>query len=92
MENLKFLSEIGKLKDVTRTGWERVKVTNPESVADHSFRLALMAMIYAKNIGLDENKCIKLALVHDIHEIYTKDIPTRPIEKQSMKNEKKRKN
>ena len=91
MENLEFLEEIGKLKDVKRTGWEIHKVKEPESVSDHSFRLALMAMIYSEEAGFDENKLIKMALLHDIHEIYTDDIPTRPPEKMTISFEERKK-
>lgn len=91
MESLNFLSEVGKLKDVPRTGWIIYGVTNPESVSDHSFRMALMAMAYARTLNLDENKCIKMSLLHDIHEIYCGDIATRADESnQSMTNEEKR--
>lgn len=77
MELLDFISEIGKLKDIERTGWNIYKVKNPESVSDHVFRVAVMAMLYGKKAGLDVEKCIKMALLHDIGEVHTKDIATR---------------
>jgi len=86
MKYLNFLSEIGKLKDVERTGWKIYKVRNPESVADHSFRIAIMAMLYSKKLGLDENKCVKMSLVHDLEEVYTGDIATRADEKTQTVN------
>jgi len=92
MKYLNFLSEIGKLKDVDRTGWKIYKVRDPESVADHSFRIAIMAMLYSKNLGLDEDKCVKMSLVHDLEEVYTGDIATRADEKnQAVNNTKKEK-
>lgn len=48
---------------------------NSESVAEHSFRTALMVMFLApKEICCE--KAVKMALIHDINEVYTKDIPT----------------
>jgi putative hydrolase of HD superfamily len=92
MKYLSFLSEIGKLKDIERTGWKIYKVKNPESVADHSHRTAIMAMLYSKSLGLDEDKCVKMAIVHDLEEVYTGDIATRADEKnQTVNNVKKEK-
>ena len=73
MELLEFISEIGKLKDLERTGWNINLVKNPESVADHSFRLAVLTMLYAEKLELDVEKCIKMALVHDMEEVYIGD-------------------
>lgn len=81
MKYLEFLSEVGKLKDVPRSGWVLYKVRDPESVSDHSFRVALMAMLYAPELKLNSDKCVKMALVHDLEEVHTKDIATRADEK-----------
>ena len=90
MRLLNFVSEIGKLKDITRTGWELYSVNNPESVADHSFRLAVLSMLYAEKLKLDTEKCIKLALIHDMCEVYTKDIATRAKESDQTVNNKEK--
>lgn len=65
---LNFFHIAGKLKDIERSGWKLHKVKNPESVADHSWRTALMTLVLAKRLGLDENKAVKLALLHDLAE------------------------
>ena len=65
---LEFLQKAGKLKDIERSGWKRNKVERPESVADHSWRTAMMAFILAKRLGLDESKAMKMAIVHDLGE------------------------
>ena len=50
-------------------------VTNPESIADHMYRMSLMAMIASfSNTLLDTNRCIKLALIHDLAEAKVGDI------------------
>lgn len=47
-----------------------------ESVAEHSWRLTLMAMLAAREVpGLDEAKLMKLCLLHDLGEAVTGDIP-----------------
>lgn len=71
---LKFILELGKLKSIKRQGWLNAGIEAPESVADHSYRCAMLALIFAKEVPLDELKVIKMALVHDICEIYSGDI------------------
>jgi putative hydrolase of HD superfamily len=73
-ELAEFFGQVGKLKEIERTGWVRSRVKKPESVADHSFRTALMAMILAERKGLDVEKAIKLALLHDVAESKIGDI------------------
>ena len=73
---IKFFQTIGKLKEVVRTGWTRYPIDNPESVADHSFRTAIMAITLAPYFDVDVNKVIKMALIHDIAESTTGDIVT----------------
>ena len=63
-----------KLKDTTRhcdtSGGRR------ESVADHSWRLALMAYWISDEFPqADMNKVIKMCLIHDLGECFTGDIP-----------------
>ncbi len=44
----RFLYEAGTLKQTRRTGWWMAGVRDPESVAEHSWRTALIATIIAK--------------------------------------------
>lgn len=75
MEDLvNFLHKVGELKDLERTGWKLHEVPNPESVADHSFRTAVMALILAKKLDLNTDKCVKMALIHDLSEVIAGDI------------------
>ena len=53
-----FLSILHNLKATKRTGWIRKGVSGPESIADHMYRMSVMAMI-AGDEGVDRNKCIK---------------------------------
>jgi len=74
---LEFARKISELKKLKRTGWILKRVKAPESVADHSFMLAVLAYVYSKNLGLDADKCVRMALLHDICEVYAGDIPNR---------------
>eukprot|EP00927_Polykrikos_kofoidii_P012651 TRINITY_DN15476_c0_g1_i1.p1 TRINITY_DN15476_c0_g1~~TRINITY_DN15476_c0_g1_i1.p1 ORF type:complete len:237 (-),score=50.95 TRINITY_DN15476_c0_g1_i1:235-945(-) len=73
---LEFLHVVGKLKEVKRTGWVRTGVKDPESVADHMYRMALMSFLLGKQEGVDSSKCIKMALVHDLGESLIGDLVT----------------
>ncbi|XP_020646398.2 5'-deoxynucleotidase HDDC2 [Pogona vitticeps] len=70
---LQFLKLVGQLKRVPRTGWVYRKVANPESVSDHMYRMAIMAMV-TEDETLNKDKCIRLALVHDMAECIVGDI------------------
>jgi len=49
------------LKQTTkRTGWVRKDVKNPESIADHMYRMSLMALVASDVPGVDRNKLIHL--------------------------------
>jgi putative hydrolase of HD superfamily len=69
--------EINHLKQVFRKGWLRkIPPENCESVAEHTFGTALLAWILADKFfpRLDQEKVLKLALIHDLGEIYAGDI------------------
>ena len=72
---LDFMSLAEKLKCATR------HCTNsrgdPESVAEHSWRAALMALAMAPQFpGVDIDRVIRMLLIHDLGEAVTGDIPT----------------
>lgn len=68
------LGHMEQLKHLPRTGWVDREVTQPESVAAHSWRLALLSGIYADLLGLDAAACMRMALIHDLPEAVTGDI------------------
>ena len=76
MKIVDFALIAGKLKSLKRTGWVRNNIPQPESVADHSFRTALLAMVLAPKIGTDTEKAVKMALIHDLGEAKIGDIVT----------------
>lgn len=73
-EIMNFLHLSEKMKTTYRHSW--CTDGSKESVAEHSYRLALMAMLM-KDIypDIDHNRLIKMCLVHDLGESITTDIP-----------------
>jgi putative hydrolase of HD superfamily len=69
----KFLYEMGQLKRVKRSGWWIAGVKDPETVAEHSFRTAVIAYILAQLEGADPEKVVSMALFHDMAETRTND-------------------
>ena len=73
-EYIKFLNVIEKLKCNTRHSW--TSSGRHESVAEHSWRLAVMAMLCADEYpDLNINKVIQMCLIHDLGEALTGDVP-----------------
>ncbi|XP_049445573.1 HD domain-containing protein 2 [Epinephelus fuscoguttatus] len=70
---LQFMKLIGQLKRVPRTGWVYRNVKKPESVSDHMYRMAMMSLTIT-DPTVDKDRCIKLALVHDMAECIVGDI------------------
>src|SRR5690242_10124588 len=58
----------GALKEVRRKGWVDRGVPDAESVADHSYRVALLAWALARARGLDAGRAMLIGLVHDLAE------------------------
>ena len=75
---LQIYFEINHLKQLYRQGWlkRRIPADKTESVAEHAFGVAMLAWLLAGQHSptLNLNKVIKLALMHDIGEIYAGDI------------------
>ncbi|KAK4533435.1 hypothetical protein CCYA_CCYA17G4317 [Cyanidiococcus yangmingshanensis] len=67
---LDFFRLIAQLKGLQRTGWLRSNVSNPESVASHSYSVALLTLLLSDF----DLHAVKLALVHDLAESLTGDI------------------
>lgn len=73
-ELLKYLFEIGELKRVKRSGWWIAKIKDPESVAEHVYRTAVVAFVLAELELLDPRKLCSAAVFHDMVETRLLDL------------------
>ena len=69
-----FLYEAGQLKRVRRSGWWLLNIDNPESVAEHSHRAAIIGYFLAKMENVDVQKVTLMCLFNDIHEARLNDL------------------
>ena len=65
------------LKREPRKGWQKRVEGRVESVADHSFAVALLALYEGERRGYDMEKILKLALIHDLEEAIIGDLTPR---------------
>jgi putative hydrolase of HD superfamily len=70
----KYLYEIGQLKRVKRSGWWMAGITDPESIAEHSMRTAVLGYILASLAGADPMKTATMCLFHDTAEARIGDL------------------
>ena len=68
--------QIVALKLLPRVGWLQRGIANAESVAEHSFGLAALALIFtAADDSVDRERVLAMALVHDVAEALIGDLP-----------------
>ena len=71
---LEFLRSAEALKTVTRSGW--TSAGEPESVAEHTWRLCLMALVLHPAFpDVDLARLLKICIVHDLGEAIGGDVP-----------------
>ena len=68
------LRTAAELKAVRRRGWQEHGIEDGESVADHTFMVCLLAYLLAPHAGVDRNRCVALALLHDLPEAIVGDV------------------
>lgn len=72
--DLEFLYEIGSLRNVPRA-WIQHLATDCASTLEHTLRVVFLALLIARKEGVrNEEKIIKMALVHDLAETRTADL------------------
>lgn len=71
---LNFFIETGKLKRKFRKGWQVHRIKNSESTAEHIFRMTIIAWVLGRKKRLNLERVIKIALVHDLCEVYAPDL------------------
>lgn len=74
---IKLLLALHPFDRVPRAGYLLRGVAEPESVASHSYSLALLVLLVADAFEpeLDALKAVRMALIHDVPESQTMDIP-----------------
>jgi putative hydrolase of HD superfamily len=71
---LAFLRGAERLKTVTRSGW--TSAGEPESVAEHTWRLCLLALVLGPRFpGVNMERLLRICVVHDLGEAIGGDIP-----------------
>src|SRR5580704_3972714 len=71
-----FLFEMGHLKQLRRSGWMLLGIPQPETVADHSFRVGMVGIALAAMENADVGRTAALCLMHDAHETRIGDVPS----------------
>jgi 5'-deoxynucleotidase YfbR-like HD superfamily hydrolase len=76
----------GKLKTLKRTGWVNNKVFEPESVADHMYRMSMLSFLII-DPKINKDKLMKVCMIHDLAESIVGDIT--PYDGVSVEDKKK---
>jgi putative hydrolase of HD superfamily len=71
---INFIAEAGMLKRVSRSGWSVLGIKDAETVAEHSFRCAVIGYIIARLEKADPYKVLLMTLFNDIHEARITDL------------------
>jgi putative hydrolase of HD superfamily len=71
---LQLISEAGTLKRVRRSGWWVLGIKDAETVAEHSFRCAIIGYILARMENVEPSKVLLMTLFNDIHEARINDL------------------
>ncbi|MBC7090527.1 MAG: HD family hydrolase [Nitrososphaeria archaeon] len=81
------------LKNIPRTGWLQngIPFYEAESIAEHSFEVAVITLVLLNNIKMkvDAEKVLTMALIHDLSESVIGDMPKALTEKigENLKHE-----
>ncbi|KAF8330500.1 HD domain-containing protein [Amanita rubescens] len=73
VDRLAFFHILERLKTQKRTGWINQNIPGPESISDHMYRMAVLAMC-TTDTSLDVSRCVMMAIVHDLAEAQVGDI------------------
>ena len=66
---LDFFKTAVNLKNISRQGWvDKLSLKHPESVADHSYSMAIMGMVISDLENYNSEKILKMILLHDLAE------------------------
>jgi len=83
---LDFLKTAANLKNISRQGWiDKLSLSHPESVADHSYSMAIMSMVISDMRKYDSEKILKMVLLHDLAEAKIGDFTPSQLSKEKKK-------
>ena len=81
---LDFFKTSVNLKNISRQGWlDKLSIEHPESVADHSYSMAIMGMVISDLEKYDTEKIMKMILLHDLAESHIGDYTPGQIRKEN---------
>ena len=81
---LDFFKNALNLKNISRQGWiDKLSIEHPESVADHSYSMAIMGMVISDLENYDSEKMLKMILLHDLAESKIGDYTPNQISKEN---------
>ena len=81
---LDFFKTAVNLKNISRQGWiDKLSLKHPESVADHSYSMAIMGMIISDLENYNSEKILKMILLHDLAESKIGDYTPNQISKEN---------
>ncbi|XP_076171728.1 5'-deoxynucleotidase HDDC2 [Ptiloglossa arizonensis] len=69
-----FMELLGRLKHMKRTGWVMKNISNPETIAGHMYRMAILSFLVDNEENLDKVKIMQMTLIHDLAECIVGDI------------------
>jgi len=73
---LTLYTKLATLKLLPRIGWLQRGVAHPESIAEHTFGVATLALLIGDTVpGLNRGKLLAIALLHDMAETLLSDLP-----------------
>jgi len=80
---LDFFKTAANLKKISRQGWiDKLSLDNPESVADHSYLMAVISMVISDLENYNSEKILKMVLLHDLAESKIGDYTPKQIDKE----------
>jgi len=81
---LDFFKTAVNLKNIARQGWiDKLSIEYPESVADHSYSMAIMGMVISDLENYNSEKILKMILLHDLAESKIGDYTPNQISKEN---------
>lgn len=90
MTDIDLLLKALECKDEKRTGWQVRGIEDPESVAAHSWGVAFLAFLFADDAGVDRERAVEMAVLHDIHESVSGDIRSSELDSEQRAEKKEK--